>query len=218
MNPNDESEREPVTTTKTTLRIRIGLALMLVLAIAVLGGCAKKTAVTPTTPKKSVDTRTAKGAAMVALSSMPTSVRDPKLLLCQTIMPTEVTRTPIWQFLVGSPKDNLSYNVIVNGGLAQSREIGKIVMKPKEWANVPSLKDWKIDSDVARTNALNVYPNGQNAAYISSFLTYASEAATQTISPPMTWVIDFDPTSKGKKNAPSTVMVDMRTGAAALAK
>jgi hypothetical protein len=207
-----------VTTTKTTRSIRIGLALVLVLAIAVFAGCAKKTAVTPATPKKSVDTRTAKGAAMVALSSMPTSVPNPKLLLCQTIMPTEVTRTPIWQFLVGSPKDSQSYNVIVNGGVAQSRVIGKIVMKPNEWAKVPSLKDWKIDSDVARTNALNVYPDGQNATYISSLLTYVSAAATNTISPPMTWVIDFNPASRHEKNASSTVLVDVRTGAAALVK
>jgi hypothetical protein len=191
---------------------------MLVLAITVLAGCGKKTAVTPTTPKKPVDTRTAKGAAMLALSSMPTSVPNPKLLLCQTIAPTEVTRTPIWQFLIGSPKDNQSYNVIINGGVAQSRKLGKIVMKPKEWTKVPSLKDWKIDSDVAHTNALNVYPDGQNATYISSFLMYTSEAATHTVSPAMTWVIDFNPASRRKKNASSTVMVDMRTGAAALVK
>jgi hypothetical protein len=188
--------------------------------MATVAGCGKKSAATntPTLPKQTVDTRTAKGAAIVALSSLPTSAPNPKLLLCQTVAPIAATMTPIWQFLVGSPKTNEAFSVLVNGGVAQKRSMGKLAMKPEEWAKVPTLKDWAIDSDIARLNALNVYPNGQNASYLSSFMTYRSEAATHAISPPMTWAINFDPRSMPKGDTTTTVYVDMRTGAARFAK
>lgn len=217
-NSENESERTPVTT-MTAQRLRIGVTLLFVLAMLVLAGCSPKTAaVAPKTIKwPSVDPKTAKGAAMWAVSSLSTTAPDAKLLLGQTVAATPTTESPVWQFLLGSPKTSMVYSVLVNGRIVQTQKFGKVKMKSDEWAKIPSLNAWKIDSDVARLNAVGLNPNTARAAYFSSFVTYVSSAASRTAtSIPMKWVIQFDPAYQAKAPT-STIMVDMGTGAATFA-
>lgn len=198
---------------------RVGLMLVLTLSVGLLAACNSNSA-DDALPAihKFVDTKSAKNAATVALSTLETAAPGGKLLGGETVARITATGTPMWQFLVGSPKDNSVYVVLVNNGRAQWRQWGSVTMKTEEWSKVPTMTAWKVDSDAARTKALALHPEGKNAKYSSSFMTYLPEAAVDKPVVPMQWVISFGPLPKGSKAPTSTVIVDMVTGAASFAK
>ena len=205
-----------MTTTRTSHYIRIGLALALVLAVGALAGCSSGTSGKSNTSKPSAG-MTAKEALKTAVSTLTTAAPDGKLLVAQTAGPVSSTSTPVWEFLIGSPKTDVIYAVVIQQGKGQFEEYGKANLSSAEWAQVPAVDAWKIDSDVAHDKALSVYPNGKTAAYVAGFVTYVPKSASTPGTKAMTWTYNFDPASKGKA-ATSTVDVDMVTGAAALAK
>jgi hypothetical protein len=215
--------RETVMTTSAGVRTRIVVALAMALSLGVLAGCTSTTTTGTSTskpkPVKSADTSTAKTSAEFALSELATIAPDGKILLGDSVAPVPATATPIWQFFVASEKKAMVYTVLVTKGKAQHREYAKITLKAAEWAKVPALSAWKIDSGEARLKALTVYPQGKNAQFISQFLTYRPEGASKTgAAKPMTWQVTFDPASNKSKAPTTTILVDMVTGAASFAK
>lgn len=209
-----------MTTTQSTARFRVGLAVVLAFAIGALAGCNPSTnSGSPSTqPKKPVNIKLAKEAAGVALSTLATEAPDAKILLGDTVAPVNATSTAMWEFLVGSEKKSMVYSVLVANQVGQFKQYGKIVLKHDEWAKVPSLSVWKVDSDAAVAKARVVYPQGQKAAYIAEFLTYRPASAPKTANKAMTWKITFNPSSNKSKLATTAVLVDMITGDAAFAK
>lgn len=212
------SERQGFVTTTSIIRsLRVGLALAIMLTIGAAAGCNSKSGASSTTKTKPADTTKVTGAASVALSSVTTAAPDGKILLGQIVSPIATTATPMWEFLVGSPKTGQVYAVLVNNGVGQSKDYGKVVLKAAEWKKVPDVSAWKIDSDVALADALKIYPQGKTSAYSAGFVTFVPSSAPKTAVKAMTWNINFDPASKGKAPT-STVLVDMVTGATSFAK
>lgn len=202
---------------RTARHISIVLALALVLALGALAGCTNSQSGSSSTGTKPAST-TAKDAYNIAYAAVAaTQAPDGKLLVCQAADTITATSAPIWEFLIGSPRTNVVYAVLVKDGKAQSSQYGSAGLSPTEWSAVPSIQEWKIDSPEAHDNALTVYPQGKDAAYFMGFVTYIPQSAKNSTSKPMTWIVSFDPTTKGTA-ATSTVDVNMTTGAATIAK
>jgi nitrous oxide reductase accessory protein NosL len=202
-----------MTTNRSARIVRVALALTVALIVAALAGCGGSKGAQPPTPISI----TAKTALKAAMSAVATQAPDGKVLVVQTAQPVTATSTPTWEFLIGSPKTNVIYEVRVQDGQAQAQTYGTANLTPAEWAAVPANDQWKIDSDAALAKALAAYPNGRNAAYLPGLVTYVPKSAQDSNSRPMKWIIMFDPTTKGSA-ATSTVDVDVTTGEAALAK
>ena len=201
---------------KTVLYMRLGMALGLVLTIGALAGCGSSSQTTPTGPSPA-DTATAKKAFAIAVSTLSTTAPDGKLLVAQASGPITATSTPSWEFLIGSPKTDVIYAVLVTGSKGQFQQYGKAGLSAAEWAAVPAPSAWKIDSNTAHEKAVAVHSPGKSAAYILGFVTYVPKSAKNSTAKPMVWNIQFDPTTQG--SAPtSTVDVDMSTGVATYAK
>jgi len=201
---------------RTARHLGIVLALALVLAAGALAGCSNSTPASSTSAPKPA-AMTAKDAYAIAITAVATSAPDGKLLVCQAADTITATSTPIWEYLIGSPKTNKVYAVLVQNGKPQASEYGSAGLSPAEWAAVPAADAWKIDSPEAHDKALTVYPSGKTAAYFMGFVTYVPKSAAKGASKQMTWIVSFDPASKGSETT-STVNVDMATGAASLAK
>jgi hypothetical protein len=207
-------------TAPQTRSLRAALALILVLLAGSLAACnsGSGSKADTTKPADTSDTRLAKNAAITALQTVDAKHPGVKLLYGQLVSPVTATATPMWQFLVGSPDDNSVYSTMVGGGKARWQSYGSVKMAKAEWSKVPTTTVWKIDSDVALKNALQLYPNGKKGAYFASFMTYLPDAATDRSTKPMVWTFSFDP-SVSKGSAPtSTVIVDMVTGKASFAE
>lgn len=189
------------------------IALAVVLG-ATLGGCKKST--TTTTPAAG---QTAQQALKVAQSAVATVAPDSKLLVVSTAG-VVATEAPVWQYLLGSPKNDTVYAVIVaQGKTEQASEYGKANLSATEWAAVPAPGEWKIDSPDAHAKALAAYSPGTNSTpYTMGFVTYIPQQSTQTDTKPMTWVVTFDPASMNSKVTTSTVYVNATTGAVTVPK
>jgi hypothetical protein len=189
-------------------RVRIAAFVAGVAMIALLAGCTSAPSGT-----------TAKAAYKLAMSSLSTMAPEGKLLIAQATEPINSrTTTAGWEFLVGDPKTNKVFAVIVSNGKAQAQEYGNAGLSASEWAKIPALSEWKIDSDKAIETAVKFYPAGSTAQFFPGFVTYIPQSASQTDTvKPMTWVFDFDPATRG--TAPTnTVEVDLRSGVATYAK
>ena len=199
---------------RTARHLGIVLALTLVLAAGTLAGCSSSS---PTTSKPAG--MTAKAAYSIAMTAVATTAPDGKLLVCQAADTITATSTPTWEYLIGSPKTNKVYAVLVQDGKGQASEYGSAGLSSAEWAAVPATDQWKIDSPEAHDKAVQVYPDGKDAEYFMGFVTYVPKSAAQNASKPMTWIVSFDPASLAKGHATtSTIDVDMRTGAATIPK
>lgn len=207
-----------MTTTPALRSARVGLALAILLTIGVLAGC-NSNSKSPDDQAAKTDTSKAKAAASLALSALTTAAPDGKVIVGQLVAPIAATATPMWEFLVGSPKNSKVYAVLVTGGKAQFKEYGKVSLEATQWAEIPNVKAWKIDSDVARDKALAVYPQGKDDRYNQGFITYVADPDREGAPKAMTWNITFISTSKNKGKSEvssNTVLVDMVSGAAAL--
>jgi hypothetical protein len=204
---------------RTARHIRIGLAVALVLAVGAIAGCSNSNSSSSTTATSNAAAGSAKAAYNVAYAAVAaTMAPDGKLLVCQAADTITPTSTPVWEFLIGSPKTNSVFAVLVKDGKAEASPYGSADLSPAEWSAVPTTQGWKVDSPQAHEAALTVYPNGKTADYFMGFVTYIPKSAqAENTSKPMTWIVSFDPASKGQA-ATSTVNVDMSTGAATLAK
>ena len=204
-----EDEKVGLMTDTTSGRLgKIVLAVALVVSFsAVLVGCgspASKTAPSSTT---------AKGALIVAQSTLATTAPDSKLLVVQTGSVVTSAAAPVWQYLFGSPKTNTVYAVTVQSGAATTTPYGSAGLTAADWKAVPGIDKWKIDSNEALQKALAAYPNATAAtAYLMGFVTYTPPKATKSTTKAMVWDVTFDPATLGKETT-STVHVNATTGA-----
>ena len=199
--------------------LRLVLALAVPVVICALVGCGRTPKSADTTAKlaTAAATVTAKRAYAIAQSALSTVAPDGKLLLGQSTPPIIPTPTRDWEFLIGSPKNDELYAVNVKDGSAQFEEYGAARFSASQWAAVPSLDDWKVDSDAALAKALTVHKEGKAAEYFMGFVTYEPTSTPTSQSRFLKWVITFDSRLQG--TAPtSTVIVDMATGEAAYAQ
>jgi hypothetical protein len=204
---------------RTARHLGIVLALALVLAAGALAGCGSSNSTASSTTATKPAGLTAKAAYALAIASVATSAPDGKLLVCQAADTLTATATPVWEYLIGSPKTNKVFAVLVQNGKAQASEYGSAGLTPAEWSAVPSTDQWQVDSPQAHDNAVKVYPTGKDAAYFMGFVTYVPKSAAKNASPSMTWIVSFDPKSLANSHATtSTINVDMRTGAATIPK
>jgi hypothetical protein len=215
-----------VTTTKNHLA-RIGAAVAILVAISALAGCgnsssggsksANSGSATSTASVNSTDASTARKAAQRALSTLSTAAPDGVVLYIRTPTAVPATVTPAWEVLVGSPKTNNVYSVLILEGIARFHEAGQVSFSPAQWEQVPGLSAWKLDSDVARQKALSVYPKGLKQKYVTGMLAYIPVSGSDTTARPLRWSVTFDPSEVGSA-ATSTVYVDVDSGTATLAK
>ena len=194
--------------------IVIGMAAALVLGALSLGGCKKSTTNSQAPASQQA---TAKAGFKTAQSVLSTTAPEAQLLLVQTAQVVTATETPVWEYIVGSPKTDKLYAIVVSHGLPQAQEYGAAELG-SEWSKVPSADAWKIDSDEALAKARAVYPNAKaDTAYAMGMITYIPEAKKKPGSKAMTWFVQFDPQTQGSLPT-STVQVDATTGEASLAK
>lgn len=199
---------------KTVRILKIVAIMTLTFALTfALAGCSKKSDTTTTTGK------TAKAGLDVARSALSTMAPEAKLLVVQTAQATTPTDTPVWAYLFGDAKSDATYLVYVVDGKAMSAsEYGTAGLTTEEWAKVPDVGEWKIDSDAALKKALEVSgAKGDPAAYYMGFETYVPEAvaASSTVSA-FTWYVNFDPGTSGATT--STIGVSATTGDAKIEK
>jgi len=185
-----------------------------IMVVAALGGCKKSESTTTTAP----GALTAKSALPLAMSAVETSAPDAKLLLVQSRDVINTTSTPVWQFLIGSPKTDTIYAVTVESGEANAQVYGTADLSAEEWAAVPSADEWKIDSDEAHTAALKALNDGtEETAYLMGFVTYVPKSNTSTNVKPMFWNISFNPDEITKAET-NTVEVNVTSGEATVPK
>lgn len=181
----------------------LGLALV---------GCSKGSAGSSSTQSKN----TALDGLKLAQSAVSTMAPDAKLLLVQNGQVMTATSTPVWDYILGSPKTDKLYAVVVQGGVPQAQEYGTANLGT-EWPNVPAVDVIKIDSNEALAKAKTVYPNAKDdTMYAMGLITYIPKSGNSQAKA-MTWYVQFDPSTQGKL-ATATVEVNATTGAAALAK
>lgn len=201
-----------MTGSRSSRIVRIVLAVALVAALgAVLAGC-KSTSKTPS------GKLTAKQALPVAMSALSTSAPDGKMLIVQTADPINTTSTPVWDFLIGSPKSDKIYAVVVKDGKATASEYGTAKLSADEWKAVPGSDVWKIDSDEAYTKAIKAYPDGKpDTLYLMGFVAYVPKASSASTVKAMTWNVSFDPSTMSKATT-SSVNVNATTGEVSIPK
>ena len=200
---------------RNTRALLIALAVTSALAMGALAGCSSSSTTTATTPVPAASS--AMSAAKVAVSTLSTTAPDGRILVAQSASAITATSTPSWQFLIGSPKSDKLYAVMVANGKGQWQEYGTAGLTAAEWKLVPAFTDWKIDSTEAHAKAVAVHASAKTAPYVLGFVTYIPKTAGKTNTQPMVWYVSFDPAAQGKAPT-STVDVNMVTGAAAFAK
>lgn len=196
-------------------RLLGAVVLVMALAAAALAGCG--TSSTGSTTPKVATGSTAMGSLPVAKAALSTTAPDAVLLVVQTAQAVSTTGTPVWGYLLGSPKTDKTYVVYVAGGKSMGvQEYGKSGLKADEWKQIPSTDKVKIDSDVAVKNALKASgARGVPNAYMIGMLMYKPKTDTSTVEP-MVWQVQFDP---GKSGATSdNITVNAETGATAVVK
>ena len=205
-----------------TIRLAVVAALVFGLAIGLAGcGGSKNSSTSPATPAAPVASTTAPTAKQqlsLAQAALETSVPDAKLLLVAAGSAITPTAPADWQYLFGSPKTGVTWAVLMQNGKATAMRYGTAQLSAKQWAQVPSTDQWKIDSDVAHTAALSIYPGAKpESPYIIGFVTYIPPTAKSVQTPAMTWSISFQPDTRGSSPS-STVNVSAVTGKATFAK
>jgi hypothetical protein len=155
---------------------------------------------------------TAKSNLPLARSSIATTAPDARFLLVQTGNIVTATATPVWTYLFGSPRTGTIYAVMVRDGNASApMPYGTTDLSAKEWASVPGVDGWKVDSDVALDKALaSASLQGKQVPYAMGMVSYVPKTSTATVEP-FVWSVVLDPEPKsGSKTR--TVSVDAATG------
>jgi hypothetical protein len=188
-------------------------ALVLALALVLTaGGCAAK-------PDEGVGTTTgepgsARAGYAVAESAVTEMAADAVLLVVQTAAPVAAEAAPIWVYTFGSPESGSMYSVTVATGAAMpATEVGSAPLSEAEWALVPGIDAWKVDSDAAYEKALEASEIADGvSAYEMIFETHVPESAAGAATKPLVWYVILTPTDTA--SAPVTVEVNAETGAA----
>lgn len=159
----------------------------------------------------SADPSTAMGSYSVAQSVLATTAPDARLLVCQMLESVSTTGTPYWAYLFGSPATDMGYLVYASAGSVMTwSQYGSLGLSADEWAKVPSLDDWKVDSDAAYSKALGASgATGTPLGYFMGLVTYKAAEDTSTIKP-FEWNVWLDPGTSGATQ--NLILVDAKTG------
>lgn len=181
-------------------KIALVVAFVLILAAAA-AGCRKSTAAKDT----------ALGTLSVAQSSLSTMAPDAKLLVVQTANVASTTSTPVWAYLYGSPKTDVTYIVFVQKGEATAYEYGQASLTATQWAAVPDTKEIKIDSDKAHDlAAAKLSSADKNAPWVMGLVTYLPSGQESGVQA-MSWSVTFNPDATSESDI-KVFAVDARTG------
>jgi hypothetical protein len=159
---------------------------------------------------------TAQGYYDIAYKSAKASVPDAVFFVVQVPTVATVTPSPTWGYLFGSKKSNKVYLVTVVGGKADKiQDLGASALKATQWATIPSVDGWKIDSNVALAKAAATYQQrtGKTASnkYAMGMATFVptSDSGIKAF----VWTISFDPEGAGDAKS-RRIDIDAKTGAA----
>lgn len=188
--------------------VRIGLIVVALALVALVAACGGKGA--------KVKSDTALGNYDLAASSVATATPDAKLLMVQNAMGTKPGEAPTWVYVFGSPSKGTMYSVSVRQGLVMDvTDSGKAPLESGEWADVPGISKWKIDSDKAYDKAYEV--SGAKSApnsYSMLLETYIPKSAAESKTEPFTWYFSFDPGESGATD--KIIKVNAETGEASV--
>jgi hypothetical protein len=189
--------------------LALGAALALVLfAIVGCGAKSQETANPAPTATAPVTGMTALDALPLAQSALSTTAPDAKLLVLQPAQAVTPTATPVWAYLFGDEKRDKTFLVVVaDGEVVKATEYGTVGLSKTQWAEVPDVSEWKVDSDAAYATALSSSGQDGTSPYQIGLQTYVpkSEEQTQAAKPMMWYVYIGEETSV-------PVIVDARTG------
>jgi len=197
--------------TRVIDRAKMGAAIAVVLvALFLLAGCGKQAATPTVTPPTTA--ASAKTGFPAAVSAISTTAPDAKLLVVQSATAISTTGTPVWSYLFGSPKTGKTYQVIVLSGKAiRTTEYGTADLTPAQWAQVPPVDKWKINSPEAYEKARATANANPSSAYTMGFLMFLPPTAVGSKTKPLTWYVSFDPQTSNATTG--TVGIDITTGA-----
>ncbi len=180
-----------MTRTRSGWHIRLLLVVALLLTVATVTGCGTKKSTTTNVAKPAGET--AKNAYPTALTAVEaTAAPDAKLLLVQTARTVTPTSTPVWAYLFGSPKSEKLFIVEVQNGKADKPTLYGTAAKGQiEWAKVPGIDQWKIDSDEAYVKAVQAAAIKGTPPYLMGFLTYTPSSQATSTAEPFVWNVQF---------------------------
>jgi hypothetical protein len=157
---------------------------------------------------------TAQGHYNAAEKSMKAVQPDAVFIVAQTPGVISADPSPEWIYLFASKKTNKGYAVtIAKGKSDKPLEISNKALLANEWAKIPPVSDWKIDSDVALEKASAAYTQRFGAKppvkYGMAMPAFVSDSAANKATgfKNMVWMVMFDPEGKARP-----IQVDAQTG------
>jgi hypothetical protein len=101
---------------------------------------------------------TAMGYYRIAYKAAKAAAPDAVFFVVQVPTVATTTPSPSWDYLFGSKKTNRVYLVTVTKAkAAKPQDLGASSLAAAQWATIPSVTAWKIDSDVALAKASATY-------------------------------------------------------------
>jgi hypothetical protein len=162
---------------------------------------------------------TAQGHYAAALKSVKAVAPDAVLVVVQTEIPATSTPSAVWIYLFASKKMNKAYAVTVSSGKpGKPLALATESLRADEWAKVPPVTAWKIDSDEAFKKAFAAYAERLNSTppkqYSMGMALFVADTPENNASgvKPLVWSVTFDP-SAGGVTATRQALVDAKTGA-----
>jgi hypothetical protein len=157
---------------------------------------------------------TAQGHYSAAEKAMKAVQPDAVFIVAETPGVISTDPSPEWIYLFASKKTNKGYAVtIAKGKSDKPLELSSEALLADEWAKVPPVSDWKIDSDVTLEKASAAYTQRFGAKppakYGMAMPAFVSDSAANKSGgfKNMVWMVMFDPEGTARP-----IQVDARTG------
>ena len=157
---------------------------------------------------------TAQGHYNAAEKAMKAVEPDVVCIVAQTPDVISAIPSPEWVYLFASKKTNKGYVVTISKGESDKPlEVSSEALQADDWAKVPPISDWKIDSDVALEKASAAYRQRFAAEppvkYGMSMPAFMSDSAANKSGgfKSMVWTVMFDPEGSARP-----IQVDAKTG------
>lgn len=158
--------------------------------------------------------KTAQGYYDIALAAMKKVQPDAVFLIVQT--PGVVNSEPAdgWSYIFGSKKTGRVYVVNVdNGAASKPQDAGPAGLSAKQWAAVPAVEAWKVDSTTAYAKASAAYQERfSTASPLSYAMGMAAFAPNAPTIKPFVWSVNFDPNGDPAAAKARQIDVDAKTG------
>ena len=157
---------------------------------------------------------TVQGHYNAAEKAMKAVKPDAVFIGAQTSGVISTVPSPVWVYLFADKKTNKGYAVtIAKGKSDKPLKLSSAALLANEWAKVPPVSDWKIDSDVALKKASAAYTQRFGAKaptkYGMAMPVFVSDSAANKSRgfKNMVWMVMFDPEGTAR-----SIQVDAKTG------